>query len=458
MRKLRVRRALWVLALLLSATIPASADATELVVGLYPYVPRVDQFQKVIADKWKEKQPSVPLIFLDRKEWDGGYDKDPPAKADVFVFDAMFLEYFRSKKLLAPLTPSEVQNADDFVSYARAGVYDGKSYSAIPQLGCANILFYSKKDTALANASTLSEVTGALSRCTYTSRIPPDRRGLMIDMAGEATNAALYLDTEHSQDNIYPLPLPPKDKLNMDAIARMRALLSAASWENGTAEKLGSYDRGLWLSKGWGRAAVGYTEAMSVMDPDALTEIGFKLMPLSDNRASRSLFYADVIGINSTTLQRGTRDLAVQLANVMAATETMVLSLKGWQGSKTPQYLMPARPSVFKSMGATYPIYNDMYKLFPPDGAPNAPLMFKLDEHSREWVEQVGDAVRGAARRQYSCACDYAATAIIPDNAAAPPICNATCQSHGGWIGQWTNDPPAAQGNSVCGCRACPAP
>jgi len=450
--------ALGLLLWLLSAAPPslAGANATELVVGLYPYVPNPQQFRDAITAKWRQKQPSVALVFLDSKDWDGGYDKDPPPNADVFVFDAMFLDYFRSKGWLSALTPSEIQDRGDFVKYALDGVVNGSSYSAIPQLGCANVLFYNKSDAAIANAKKLSEVTGALSRCTYTSRIPPDRRGLMIDMAGATTNASLYLDTEHSQDNLYPLPLPPKDKLNPDAIGRLRALLGAASWENSTVDTAGFYDRGAWLSKGWGRAFVGYTESMSAMDPDKLAAIGFKLMPLSDNLGAHPLFYADVIGINATTAQRGTRDLAVQLANVMAAADTMVQSLEDPTGGRRPQYLMSTRPSVFRYLGAMYPVYNDMYKLIPPDGTPNSALMFRLPAQSRDWLKQVSDTIRGDARAQYPCGCDYPANQSIPNTAAAPPICNATCASHGGWLGQWTNDPPAAQGKSVCGCRVCP--
>lgn len=447
------------LLLWLSSALPAplaSANATGLVVGIYPYVPNPQQFRDAITAKWRAKQPSVPLTFLSATDWDGGYDKDPPANADVFVFDAMFLDYFRSRGLLSPLSPSEVWDRNDFVKYALDGVSSGTSYSAIPQLGCANVLFYNKADAAIANAKKLSDVTGALSRCTYTSQIPPDRRGLMIDMAGRTTNASLYLDAEHSQDNLYPLPLPPKDKLNQGAIARLRALLSASSWENSTEDTPGAYDRGEWLSEGWGRAFVGYTESMSAMKPNALANIGFKLMPLSDNTGAHPLFYADVIGVNVTTVQRGTRDLAVQLANVMAAADTMVQSLEDPTGGKTPQYLMSTRPSVFKSLGAMYPVYNDMYKLIPPDSAPNSALMFKLPAQSRDWLTQVSATIRSDARAQYPCGCDFPANQSIPNNVAAPPICTAACASHGGWSGQWTNAFPAAQGKSVCGCMQCP--
>ncbi|HEU5320001.1 MAG TPA: thiamine pyridinylase, partial [Methylomirabilota bacterium] len=225
-----------------------AAGGQQLTVALYPWVPRLAQFRTAIASEWAKVQPSVTLTFLDPKDWDGGYSNDPPASADVYVFDAMFFDYFLSQKWLEPLAPGEVKDPADFVPYAVDGVRVGATYYSIPQLGCANILFYQKSDGALAAATTLSAVNQALSRCTYTSQIPPDRRGLMVDMAGGVTNATIYLDAAHGVTGQYPLPLPwSQAQLNPTAMANVRALLAMASYENGTIETAGSYTRGLWF-------------------------------------------------------------------------------------------------------------------------------------------------------------------------------------------------------------------
>lgn len=435
-------------------TAPTSAASPQLVVALYPYVPRVEQFQKAIRAAWSSVQPTVPLVFMDAAHWDGGYSMDPPPGADVFVFDAMYFEYFRARGWLSALSPGEVQGLDDFVPYAINGVRVGASYYAIPQLGCANILFYQKNDAALANAKTLTQVQSALSQCTYTSEIPPDRRGLMIDMAGKTTNGTLYLDSAHAITGQYPLPLPQNPaQLNANAVANMRRLLAMASYENGTADDLNDpYQRGEWFSRGWGRAVVGFTEYMSDMSDETRRNIAFKVMPLSD-APNPPLFYADVIGVNTTTTSRGTRALAVQLANIMASSATMTASIGPDPQNPGPQYLMATRPSVFQTLGATFPIYKDMYALV----ATGQPVMFKLDSSSREWFSSDMPAtIRSAARQNYSCGCDYRSVQYISNNSAAPAICQSTCASYGGWNGQWTNEYPAAQGWSVCGCRTCP--
>lgn len=437
----------------------ASAKPTELTVGLYPYVPRVEQFQTAIQTEWNKIHPEVSLNFLSEEEWDGGYDNDPPPEADVYVFDAMNFNYFKSQNWLEPIQASEIQDLDDFVPYAIDGVRSGEEYYAIPQLGCADILFYQKYDTALANATNLDDINSALGQCTYTSDIPPDPRGLMLDMAGGTTSATLYLDTVHSLNGKYPFPLPwSESELDPEAIDNMRELLAMASYENATdleAPYKDSYERAEWFSNGWGRALIGYTEAMSVMSEETRKNIGFKVMPFSNQDESYpAVFYADPIAVNTTTEQRGTRELAVELANVMAASTTMVASIGADEENPYPQYLMASRPSVFDTLKQSFPLYEDMYDLI----ADNDPIMFKLSDRSREWLDAMKNTIKVEAREDYSCGCDFTATSTIFDNSAAPPICEATCAEHGGWNGQWTNEYPAAQEGSVCSCNACALP
>jgi thiamine pyridinylase len=431
----------------------AKATATNgpqsLTVGLYPYVPRLAQFEAAIRAQWAEIEPGVALNFLPTSEWDGGYSNDPPQDADVYVFDGMFFAYFRAQNWLEPLAADEIQNLGDFVPYAIAGVKVDAQYYAIPLLGCANILFYQKGDAALANATTLSEVHDALSQCTFTSEIPPDRRGLMVDLAGGTSNAAMYLDTEHAITGVYPLPLPwNQSQIDPNAMANAQLLLKMASFWNGTTDLPNPYGRAAWFNQGYGRAYVGFTESMSQLAPDMRSQIGFKVMPLAD-ADNRPLFYADVIGVNTSTVTRGTRALAVKLANVMAASDTVVASIGADSANPYPQYLMATRPSVFQSLGQQFPIYNDMYALTQTN-----PIMFGLNAQARQWLTAMKNTIRGDVRSGYPCGCDYQSSDPIWNNADAQTKCPTTCQAYGGWNGQWTNAPPAP--GSVCGCNSCP--
>ena len=82
--------------ILVLSIVAVPANGTELTVGLYPYVPRLEQFQTAIKTQWAKVQPQVTLKFLAAADWDGGYSNNPPKNADVYVFDAMFFDYFQS--------------------------------------------------------------------------------------------------------------------------------------------------------------------------------------------------------------------------------------------------------------------------------------------------------------------------------------------------------------------------
>ncbi|KVE38675.1 thiamine pyridinylase [Burkholderia sp. BDU5] len=430
------------------------AAVQQLTVALYPWVPRVDQFKSAIETEWKKVQPAVALQFMSTEEWDGGYRNNPPANADVYVYDAIFFDYFRSQNWLEPLAANEILNIGDFLPYAIDGVKAGDRYYSIPQLGCANVLFYRKDDAALAAATTLTQVHGALKQCTFTSEIPPDKRGLMIDMSGRTTNAALYLDAAHSRTGAYPLPLPwSANDLNGEAVASLRSLMAMSSWLNATAELPGQYDRSTWFSDGEGRAVIGYSESMSAMSEAARQNLDFKFLPLSDE-PQPPLFYADVIGVNTTTHARGTRALAVQLANVIAASSTMVQSV-GPDQSGVPQYLFSARRSVLQTLAQRYPLYRKMVALLDA----REPVMFKIDAQSRNWLASMSGPIAQRACTGYPCGCDVDTALPIADYRGAQAVCPTVCATQGGWNGQWTNQSPAAPaGASACGCNACATP
>ena len=447
----RARRAALALIIILISALaaPASFAQQSLKVALYPYVPRPAQFEAAIRAAWAKVQPTVQLTFVnDLKAWDGGYKTNPPNDVDVFVFDVMYFEQFRAANNLVAMSPNEVKNAADFLPYAKDAVMVSGTYYAIPQLGCANILFYNANDTAIANATTISQLQSALKQCTYTSMIPPDKRGLMLDMSGSTTNASLYLDVAHSANGTYPLPQPSQP--NATYVGFQKIMLNVASYLNITEDNNDGYIRGDWYSQGYGRAIMGFSETMSHMSSSALSTIAFKVMPLSNTTGHRPLFYVDAIGVNTTTAQRGTRTLAVELANVIASTEVVVASFQADKPNGTPQYLMSVRTSAFQQLGQSYPIYKRMQQL----ATSSNPIAFKLDQNARTWASTMGPTIRRDVQAKYVCGCDQTSSTQINSNTQAQSVCPAVCSKHGGWNGQWTNQPPAP--GSVCGCNTCP--
>lgn len=425
----------------------AVAASTVLTVGLYPWVPRPQQFQQALTQAWQKLGTGVELKFASADEWDGGYDKNPSADLDVYVFDAMYLDLFKARGWLEPIAASEVSNPDDFVDYAKRGLREGDRFLALPLLGCTNVLFYRKGDQALEQARTLGEVQQALRSCSYTSPIPPDPRGLMIDLSSGITTANFYLDAQHDIDGRYPLPLPwSREQFAPPAMESVRTLLAMASYENATGKLKNSYQRGAWFDH-YGRALVGYTETMSAMSPATRDAIGLKVMPLG-NGLGQPLFYADAVAVNPATKQRA---LAVKLANLLAEHDTVVASIGQDAQNAYPQYLMAARSSVFSTLEKQFPIYRDMHKLI----TDNRPVLFKVNKFSKDWLGAMAPAIKRQVRADYACGCDARVQGVISDQTEAARVCPGLCSGSGGWNGQWSNRKPVE--GAVCGCRSCPA-
>ena len=192
-------------------------------VALYKYVPRLDQFKQELTAAWTKASPGVALNFVD---WDG-YSNDPPSNLDVFVFDAIFLDYFVNKGYLARLDPNDIDAPNDFVPYALNDSKVGGFNYAIPQLGCGDILFYHQGDKALEQAKTQSDVYKAIQDCSNAC-IPPDcsvpaSTNLLVDLSGGTTDSCFYVEIAEHMNGVYnpTPPLPSADKLD----ARVRANL-----------------------------------------------------------------------------------------------------------------------------------------------------------------------------------------------------------------------------------------
>jgi thiamine pyridinylase len=122
---------------------------------------------------------------------------------------------------------------------------------------------------------------------------------------------------------------------------------------------------------------------MSAMGAN-LDKIAFKLISFGDKQ-NVPLFYADIIGINSTSVARGNRLYSLKLANLLASTNVMVAVSKPTKNNKSPQYLLPVRKSVFKELGKKYPIYKAMHELLIRDKI--RPRMFTIGPDARAWLK-----------------------------------------------------------------------
>lgn len=420
-------------------------------VGLYPYVPRIDQFKNAISNEWNKRYPNISLNFVSESEWDGGYDTAPSKTLDVFVFDAFYFETYFKQGLLEPIKQEEIGEFGDILDYAKDGVKVGNDYFGIPQLGCASLLFYRKDDFEIDSINSLSELTDVLGSCQYTSAVPPDNTGLMLDLGGGTTNTAFYLDLYHSINQHLQSPLPTTaEELDAKTISAMQSIVGVSSLEHISAS-LTPYRRASWFSNGIGRAFIGYSESMSVMSKATRENIKFKPLPTTEGDKS-PFFYADIVGVNPSTKTYGYRSLAIELANLITSNKVMIASLGSDKLNPFPQYLMPTKHSTFKALGKNFPVYESMHKMV----LDYEPVMFKLPPDGKSWVSQIKDIIRSNARENYSCGCSFATELFIEDKHSAESICSTTCEQFGGWNGSWNNTPPTApSGGSSCECNSC---
>lgn len=102
------------------------------------------------------------------------------------------------------------------------------------------------------------------------------------------------------------------------------------------------------------------------------------------------VFYGDVVGVNSK-IDNEKKDAAIKLANVIGNTETMVKAVSPDNNNPHPQYLLPARKSVYQTMGNVYPIYNELYSIV------NQPenKLFLLGVSAEEWMNEAKENLAG---------------------------------------------------------------
>ncbi len=434
--------------LFLTSALADGASAQTLKVALYPDVPRIEQFKAAIEAAWAGVEPGVSIEWQD--SWDGGYEADPSADFDVYVFDALFLSYFNAKGWLYNIPKADVANLDDFLDYAAKGVESGDKVMGIPQLGCTTVLFHHADDAAMNKAVTLDDVGKALGACTYYTRTPEGGTGLMADFSNDSANAGFYVQSLECDQAKFPVKLPySQSEVDPVIIGYIRQVLSMSSFQDALYEAPQSYQRAYWFGQGHGRAYIDYTESLSVIPADRYDNIAFKVMPWADNRegVKSPLFYSDVIGVHGSTAARGTRDLAVKLANLMASRDVIVQCLGPYDG-KGPQYLMPARTSAFEILGAKFPMYEKIYEMVKSI----TPIMFDIGSDARNWFNTMQAALSNDYKADPACYCDHDAGPIF-NQRQAERACLRACSQFNGWNGQWTT----RGGTSYCGCnQACP--
>ena len=427
-----------------------SGDSTTrspgLTVALYPYVPRLGQFRQVIESAWKEVHPESTITWAE--DWDGGYYQDPDPRFDVYVYDACFLDYFRRQNWLYPIPEDRVPDIPDFFQFLLDEVVQGGYFDSVPQLLCTNILCYEANDPGLGRARTLSEVTEAIGTCTFYGRRPQDRTGAMVNFSENQAIAFAYIQSEQERTATFPIQYPwSREEVNLEGVFCLKKIISSSSLENALYDSHEPYVRAEWFGQGSGRAHVGFTESLSRVTPAVAGTLALKRMPYADNPdgIQTPLFYSDLIAVHPATLVRGTTGLAMELVRIMSSSRVLTDCIGPFQ-EEEPQYLMPARISVFEVLAAQWPLYGKIEEMVRSVD----PILMNLGPDIRDWLRSMPDVMKEMALSSLPCYCDHE-TGPIRDDEQAQESCPRVCTDYNGWNGQWTT--PRPDGMSTCGCN-----
>ena len=371
----RQKRVLWiglaaVMALLLpfscAETMEKPSEPMSLNLALYPVIPDYESFEETVRASWREKHPETELNFVD---WNC-YGAEVPEDLDVFVLDAMNLDFFAQKGCLMTLSREDIQAYDDLIPAIMEGCRVDGAICAVPQLICADLLYTRKGDAELAEVRSIDGLYRAL----------PDG-GLLQDIADPIATVCLYLQALIDEEKHYTDRYPPIDAESLvpaavDSIAKIDAM--RLKNPEGIPKDGGGYYYAQRFAEGMGSAYIGYPEAMHLMG-EAASEMDFRLFSMADD-GDIPVFYVDVAAINAH-ISGEKRALAIELLNLITGRDLLVSVSKN---DGKPRYTIPARKSVFDALAPDYPIYGALKSIASTPGG----HVFRIKPGGALYMEQ----------------------------------------------------------------------
>lgn len=428
--------------------------------ALYPYVPDPEAFADSICSAWSDAGHSQKLYLInDEAVWDGGYGSDPvytnasgsSVPIDVFVYDAMYLNYWSGRT--TPIPSGQISDPSDFASYARTALTgSGGDMIALPMLGCTNIMFYLDDDSGMAGVETLSQFLSTNPEGVYISPVPYGRSGAMMNLSGKTTIGVNYMVKGYLDTGEWP----SMTTLESSIVDPMAELAETASYYNALTGAIpdlpgveDQYVRAGYFSQGYGRTSIGFSESMSQMSAATRADLKLRAFPWSDDTDAPTMFYADVVGVNSASplLENG-GTLPFTLANLMTE-QSVILNAIAPGGELS--YLFPARTSVLTELAQSDPLYQQMQAVLDDQAE-----LVAMPTDDRTAFHNFGGQVQQAVKTDFEGHCDLESQTFITSTSQAETVCPQVCADSGGWVGSWTNvAPPAWPGYAACGCNEC---
>lgn len=358
-----------------------SNDGITLNVALFPYVPDVEYFQKVITDAWESdaSHDNVKLEFF--TDWDCYDSTEVPDEYDVVVLDAIYLREYAEKGELLVVDEADINDYEDILPFVREGLkVDGKTYG-MAEMICANLLFYRSGDIGPELAENVDRFYEVMGSYEYTQAEPEKGKGLIVDMSSGTGNICFYLDAITDENAVYSdfAQMPDLDNIDERAVQSLNELILMAGETGAYYETSGSYDRAGWFGSGCGRAYIGYSESMAQMG--ALEDVKIRTLSMAD-REDIPLFYADVAAINSSlSTDERKKEYALELLNVMTDSDVVTQTIKR---DNNCQFILPARSSCYTALKEDFPIYEQLEAIVQKSNN----HVFRMGNNAHEYIKK----------------------------------------------------------------------
>ena len=359
-------------------TPPASESLTPLTLALYGYVPDLTVFEAAISNAWVAAHPQIPVAFT---SWDP-YAGEPPAEADVFVYDVSRFEPLCAAGLLEPIPVDALESPEDFWTGALRSVAtplppaDAAEAAAdaaadalpervygLPQMICASFLVTRQDDARFEGVFTLSALAAILPPADADAATPAGPDGLAVACVWPEDVFYLYWHALRNVSGAGAAAQPGAASAagHTRAVEALRTLVSRAGRAamRANPEAASAYFRMGWLADGKVSAFVGYPESLNEVS-DASR---YRIMPFAyGTNDVRSVFYVNAAGVRAG-LDPARREQAFALATLAVSDEVMtaVCAAPGANGS--PQYLLPGRRSTLRTLAARWPGYARLLEL-----------------------------------------------------------------------------------------------
>lgn len=333
------------------ASLPEKSEENSTIsIAVFPYLPDMELFERILTKQWEELEPDVELNFVD---WDCYISADPSG-IDVITYDALFTSYLAENGYIQSIERSEIQDEEGIFSFAMDGAVYNEEIYGVPFLVCSYFLMHDAEDEAMSEVDNFSELYSAVSGkkavdgttgllTNFDINFPYFYLDAMMDFSGE------YTDYEKSPDTASP------DEQVMRTLSQIPSILAA---EPENYAELATFRRAALFNDGYGCAYYGYSEDISFMD-DICDDITIRTISFSENE-NIQLFFADIVSVGAHVTDSEKKANCKKLMNLIAS-EKFLQEL--CFGSEEAQYMLPARYNIYAEAEQTYPIYGRLYEL-----------------------------------------------------------------------------------------------